>query len=496
MDGRGIKEKDKRSNMNLEAERGTLSAFINLEDFAHTLPFKITEEDFSNVTNKTIAKAVLQLVNSGQKLNKNLIVSTARTLAIDNFDEQTKDGQTLDEIIALKPSLEEATTYIRQLKKESMKRAARSDLKNLMDYIQTTDDPLSAILTKFEDTVLSVTSSADFAENQGIKLADIIDRELDFFGNNPGSNGLDIGMPHWQERIGGIANGLVHCIIATNKTGKSNVGMNAAFETAKHLPVLYIDTEMDESIVATRIFSILTKLPTNLLKLGHWNNPEHDDHKFWNRVQQGKEEYKKLNITYIKAAGKQVVDMIPAMRRWVIQNNVASEGKFPQGLIIYDYVKLADFNDLKRFGLQEFQLLGLNMSALKDFCNKYKVPCLTFGQTNREDDSTINCLGASKRIADLVDSVSLFKTKTDELLVKDPNGSHLMRVFVSRHGPGTAENEHIQMQYDKLTGQIGELGIFTFKQKEETEEREWTGKRKPKKTHNATAQEILDGEGL
>jgi len=481
--------------MNIEAERGALSALINLDDFAFTLPFKLSEDDFSNVTNKVIAKVVLHLVETGQKPNKNLILSTAKTLALDNFDEITKSGAELNDIIALKPKSDEALMYVRQVKKESMKRTAKSQLRNLADYVDSTEDTLSTILTRFEDTVLSVTSSVDYTENQAIKLADIIDQELAFLGENPGNMGLDIGMPNWQERVGGLSNGLVHAIIATNKTGKSNIGMNAALQISKHLPVLYIDTEMDKSLVTTRIFSILTKLPTNMIKKGFWNDPTKDEYEHWPRIQAGKEEFKQLNITYIRAAGKQVTDMIPAMRRWVIQNKVGAEGKFPQGLIIYDYVKLADFNDLKRFGLQEWQLLGLSMSALKDFCNKYQVPCLTFGQTNREDDSTINCLGASKRIADLVDSVSLFKAKTPELQAQDPNGTHLLRVFVARHGPGTAEDEHIQMQYDKSTGQMSELGMFKFKQK--APETETYHKRGRKKKHDdPTVEEILEGDGF
>ncbi len=478
---------------NLEAEKGVLSALINIDDFAFTLPFKLTEEDFVNTTNRVIARVVLSIIDSGQAPNKNLILSTAKTLAIDNFDEITKSSKELNDIISLKPASDEALTYVRQLKKESMKRTAKTQLKNLVNYVENTEEPLSEILTKFEDTILSVTSSTDYSENQAIKLADIIDRELDFLGNNPGNVGLDIGMPNWQERVGGLANGLVHAIIATNKTGKSNIGMNAALNISKHLPVLYLDTEMDESLVSVRIFSILTKLSTKMLKEGFWNDPHNDSYENWPRIQAGKKEYKDLNITYIKANGKQVVDMIPAMRRWVIQNKVAAEGKFPQGLIIYDYVKLSSFNDMKRFGMEEWQLLGLNIGALKDFCNKYKVPCLTFGQTNREDDSSIRCLGASKRIADLADSISLFKQKDPELLMKDPNGSHLLRVFVARHGPATADDEHIQVQYDKATGQISELGMFKFERK--APETETSYKRKSKKSHDATAAELMEDFG-
>jgi hypothetical protein len=210
------------------------------------------------------------------------------------------------------------------------------------------------------------------------------------------------------------------------------------------------------------MLSNLIKVPTKIIKEGFWNDPEHDHHMFWHRIQQGAKDFKDLDITYIHAAGKQVTDMIPAMRRWVIQNKASAEGKFPQGLIVFDYLKLAGTGDMRRFDLKEYQLLGLQAGALKDFCNKYAIPCITFGQTNREDDDTINCLGASKRLADLVDSITLFKQKDEELLVKDGHGSHLFRIFIARHGPGTNFDEHIQMQYDKDTGVIGELGMYTY----------------------------------
>ena len=147
--------------------------------------------------------------------------------------------------------------------------------------------------------------------------------------------------------------------------------------------------------------------------------------------------------------------------------------------------------------MQEYQLLGLQASALKDFCNKYEIPCITFGQTNREDDNSINCLGASKRLADLVDSITLFKQKDEELLVKDGHGSHLFRVFIARHGPGTNFDEHIQMQYDKDTGQIGELGMFTFTKRDAEWEKKKTKRAKragASKDDEPTMDEILESE--
>ena len=68
--------------MNLEAERGTLASLITITDFGHTLPFKLTIEDFANATNQMLAQCILEIIDNGQKPTKNLIASTAKNLAI------------------------------------------------------------------------------------------------------------------------------------------------------------------------------------------------------------------------------------------------------------------------------------------------------------------------------------------------------------------------------------------------------------------------------
>ena len=68
-------------------------------------------------------------------------------------------------------------------------------------------------------------------------------------------------------------------------------------------------------------------------------------------------------------------------------------------------------------------------------------------------------LGA-KRIIENVSSVTLFKRKTEDERALDANGSHLMRVFMSRFGPGTP-NAYINLGADLSCGQFNELNIGT-----------------------------------
>lgn len=448
--------------MNLEAENATIAALIGTPDFATTLPFKLTEDDFFEHGNKLIIKVINKLMADGvTKFSKELINSTARDMNLTEFAARTKDGEVIDELSKRIISKDEATVFLKQVKKESLRFAAILNLESLTDYLGSTDESLIKMLAKCEDTIFKLTSSADFSENTIIRLSDEVDEYIKFLCNNPGQDGLDIGFTEWQRRLGGIGNGKVHMVIATNKTGKSTIGLHAARLLSKFIPVLVVDTEMTKEDQILRTLGMITKVPYEKIKEGNWTNPKHDDYKFYDRLMQGIKDFKKLDINYLSASGKSVIDMIPTMRRWVIQHKASSDGKFPRGLIVYDYLKLTSYEELAKAKLQEWQKLGLDAGALKDFAIKYKIPVITFGQTNREDDDTINCLGASKRLADLCDSITLFKAKTPEILAKDPIGTHLMRVFVSRHGPSTDFNQHIRINFDKSIGYLEELGLYT-----------------------------------
>lgn len=479
--------------MNLEAEKGTIAAFLTIENFAATLPFKLLEDDFFEDSNKIIIKVINKLIEDGKEsLSKKAIISTAFDMGLTSFNGLTKDGLLIDELEELRPSKDDALLFVKQVKKESIKHVTTLKLKDLNKYINTTPDSLSQIMTKCEDTIFGITSSTDYEENKVIDLAKNIREYINALGDNPGDNGLDIGFPEWQKRVGGVANGRVHMFIATFKTGKSTIGARAALLLSKHIPVLMVDTEMDENIQRLRMFAMLTKIPYKLLEDGYWKNPKHPDFKYYSRIQQGLDEFEKYNIKYLNAIGKTVNDMVPAMRRWIIENKASSDTKNPRGLIVYDYLKLVGIQELVKAKIQEYQQLGLDTIALKNFANKYKVPIITFGQTNREDDMTANCLGASKRIADNVDSLTLFKEKTPEILTKDPQGSHLLRVFAARHGPATRYGEHISLDFDKSVGHMAETGFFTPKSEEE-QPKKWTPKQ-AKQTHDATTEELIDGQ--
>jgi hypothetical protein len=347
------------------------------------------------------------------------------------------------------------------------------------NYLATTTDSLSTIIGKVEDVVVSNADLLDQGEHSIKPLTESVWDLVDSMADDPGHLGLDLGLPVWTSKVGQIRNGSLTFIAAIAKAGKSQFGLRQALTVAHkyNLPVLLVDSELNKPEQQIRMVGMLAKVPYQYIESGYWklNDKElidagiDDENERKKIIECGKrlrdpkyrELIDKLPIDYFKVSGVGIQEAIPYMRRWLMRKVKPSrDAKFPQCLIVYDYIKLSTLAELKGSGLQEYQLHGLNVSALHDFANKYHIPILTFGQTNREIDDSFDCVAGAKRIVENATSISLYKRKTDKELGMDPNGSHLMRVFGARFGEST-QGGYINLNADLSCGYFQELGMGT-----------------------------------
>ena len=72
------------------------------------------------------------------------------------------------------------------------------------------------------------------------------------------------------------------------------------------------------------------------------------------------------------------------MRKWIYQHVGFDEnGQTKDCLIVYDYLKLMGSESISS-AMQEYQVLGFQITKLHNFMVKYDVPCLSFVQLNRD----------------------------------------------------------------------------------------------------------------
>ncbi len=486
---------------NIAAEKLLLSSFIRYPmrffDFAEYL----SEEDFTLSHNKAIFLSIrsLMLDKKSDSISKSKIISEAKSIGYDNFMSMTKNGEVLDDLISEKTNETDIGNSFLEVKRQSLRRAYSEGADNIQAYLSSTSDPLDKIIANVENMIVSKTVVLDYGRHAIKNMTKGLKDFVSDLAKNTGHLGLDIGFPIWQSRCGQIRNGSITFIAATSKAGKSQLGLRAGLTVAHklNLPVLLVDSELSEADQKIRLVGMLAKVPYNIIETGYWrltadelkakNITDDDverileygrrlrDDRFWEIAE-------KLPIDYMQISGMSVQEVIPHMRRWLLTKvKPSKDSKFPECLIIYDYIKLANVDELKGGKIAEYQVHGLNVAGLHDFCKDYNIPILTFGQTNREIDDNFNCVAGSKRIVENVDSISLIKKKTEEEKSMDPTGTHLMRVWAGRHGSGT-DSSHINVQANLEYGEFTELNLSTvnFAEVKAKKLEDWKKKRKGK----------------
>lgn len=234
-----------------------------------------------------------------------------------------------------------------------------------------------------------------------------------------------------------------------------------AVQTAIHLaiknkiPVLYLDTEMTRLTQQfVRMLSNISGIPYQDILKGRFDNSR-------DRVFEAKDTLENSRLFHKKIAGKPFPEVMSIVRRWVHQEVGLVNGKANDCLIIYDYFKLSNADDLQH--MREDQAIGFQMMTLNDFCVNHEIAALALGQTNRDgitrEDSGV--VGLSDRLAQLCTSLTLLKRKTPEEIVEDgkENGNLKLIPLECRFGPGLDFGDYINMQLFGANAKIIEVGL-------------------------------------
>ena len=157
-------------------------------------------------------------------------------------------------------------------------------------------------------------------------------------------------------------------------------------------------------------------------------------------------------------AGQPFENILSIMRKWVYQEvGFDSNGRTKDCLIVYDYLKLMGSESISS-SMQEYQVLGFQITQLHNFCVKYDVPCLSFVQLNRDGitKESTDVVSGSDRLIWLCTSFSIFKLKSAEEIADDTeeNGNRKLVPIVARHGAGLDDGDYVNMN---MFGKFGKI---------------------------------------
>ena len=463
---------------NIASEKVFLAGVIKFPDKLFEYVEYLDEDDFQNSATRMTFEALRSLVleKEATKVTKSKLVSEAKALGHQNYLAATKNGEWIDELLSEEVDENEIDGFFLEVKRQSLKSQYVDAFVEMRDYLSATDDPLSIMIGKVENAIVSKVNIIDKGEHAIEDMREGFQEFINSVADDPGHMGLDLGYPIWQERIGQIRNGSFTFLVGTTGSGKSQFGMRAAITAArKGLPVLYLDSELNKKDQWIRMAAMIAKIPSEYIETGVWRMTEReliehgiDDSQTRKEIMAHGRKLKeprlweavdRMPIFYQSISGLSVPDVLPHMRRWLLTHvKPDRETRVPQCLIVYDYIKLSMTNEISRGILQEWQQNGLHIAQLHDFINKYNVPLLGFGQTNNELISGIKAVAGGKRISENVDSVSYLKRKTDAERANDGSGTHMMENFKSRFGKGLW-GSYINYNADLSCGFFEELEI-------------------------------------
>lgn len=463
---------------NAAAEFGLLAGLCRNPDVYFKLQQYLSVDDFTNKPHKdffTVLQRFILQANGTVLITQPGLLAEASALGMKDFYETCRDGELIEACLDHESTPQDVAKSFKLVKNESTKRGYWEFLKKQEKYLKETTDDVGDIVDHIDGALINLSNRLQcVVEDDIIHLPSRTRQIINELAENPGEMGVPIGLSTWQRSIGGLRNGSVTFVAATAKAGKSQLGVRAALEVSKNIPVLYCDSELNEVANQVRACGMFNEINYEILETGYWKSDpskivaEGYDKTFAMECQLAKtalnddsnwKQYEEQhNLHYKKMTGMTAREMLPFLRRWVIQNvGLNNDGRVPRCLIVWDYIKLARIDEVQKMGVGAHDVIGDACMALHDFAEEFNLPILAFGQTNRQLDIDINMIAGAKKIVELVDSVSLFRKKDADDLSRDPNGTHEMYNLVSRHGKGLST--YVNIKADLGIGKFEELGV-------------------------------------
>jgi replicative DNA helicase len=448
----------------LAAERAVLSALCQYGLDA-LLECSFLDVDHFSENNKLHYNCIKSCLDKGGNVDLTLILSSAKELGCESIISTNDEVSFIRSLFTLPIQTENVSQYYAKLVKLKIARDLEKTLRKCTNEIANIsgEESIADLLSIIERPFLEITSSVHNTDNRVELISANIDEHIQYLIDNPNTMpGLSSGFPQWDEAIGGgLRRGGVNLIAARTGCGKSMFSNCAGIHNAKNgIPVLYLDTEMDDESQKDRLLANLSNIPTKEISSGNFgNNPLSIK-----KVKEAANTLKSIPYHYINISGQDFENILSVARKWIYQHvGFNDDGTTKDCLIIYDYLKLMSSDSMSN-GMQEYQVLGFQITQLHNFCVKYDVPCLSFVQTNREGitKESSDIVSGSDRLAWLCTSLTVFKVKSDEEQAEDRSNG-LERPFnrklvpiKARYGGGLEDGNYINIMMEGEYGRLTE----------------------------------------
>jgi replicative DNA helicase len=444
----------------LASERAVLAALCQYGLDCYLEIDFVDADHFTDDMNQLLFHCVHKSVSENSKVELASILSAANSLGVHESLNNKQEISFIRSLFNFPIHKENAKSHAIKIAKLKLARDLKKTLKACEKDLDSTngDEDVMDLISKVEAPILDATADIYQSSNKKTEIiGEDIDDYIEFLSENVSDNvGIPTGFPRYDAAIGGgLRRKCVDLVAARPKVGKSMFGDAVAMNVSNlGIPVLMLDTEMSKEDHLNRMLANLSGVDINKISTGKFTeNPLEKE-----KVEKAADKLKEIPYHYISIAGQSFENILAIMRKWIYQHVGFDEaGVTNDCLIVYDYLKLMGSEGISS-SMQEYQVLGFQITQLHNFMVKYDVPCLSFVQLNRDGitKESTDVVSGSDRLIWLCTSFSIFKMKSEEEVAEDKveNGNRKLVPVVSRHGEGLDDGDYVSM---KMFGKIGRL---------------------------------------
>lgn len=450
----------KKTLEDLASERAVLAALCQYGLDCYLEIDFVDADHFTDDMNQLLFHCIHKSVSENSKVELASILSAANSLGVHESINNKQEISFIRSLFNFPIHKENAKSHAVKIAKLKLARDLKKTLKACEKELDATngDEDVMDLISKVEAPILDATADIYQSSNKKTEIiGEDIDDYIEYLSENVSDNvGIPTGFPRYDAAIGGgLRRKCVYLIAARPKVGKSMFGDAVAMNVSRiGVPVLMLDTEMSKEDHLNRMLANLSGVDINKISTGKFTeNPLEKE-----KVEKAAQELKDIPYHYISIAGQSFENILALMRKWIYQHVGFDEaGVTNDCLIVYDYLKLMGSEGISS-SMQEYQVLGFQITQLHNFMVKYDVPCLSFVQLNRDGitKESTDVVSGSDRLIWLCTSFSIFKMKSEEEIAEDKieNGNRKLVPVVARHGCGLDDGDYISMN---MFGSIGKL---------------------------------------
>ena len=420
---------------NQHAERAAAATILQNPDFLTEMDGRLDLEAFKNPANRAIIQLALDLYNGGYtKFDKELLrnrIVLVPVPGIENYQMQNY----VEALLTADVESVNFGNYLEELRSSHLKDSLHKTLNRLIGEVANAKPTQASTLLGKLQTELYDLDSGINRNDEPVDIGKTIKETIYGLVDKP-LVGIPTGIDLLDDMTLGWIPKKFYFIGARPGEGKSAFLLQctahaAFFAKAKRVPVLYLDTEIDDKEFKIRLTGHLAGVDTKIIQQGLWLK----DPRMKENVDKALFFVHKIGGVYHKEMpGYSLSNVVNTIRKYVYSHGV--------GLVIFDYIEepTDEGGDKARW-----EKVGLVARTLKKYAQILEIPIVAALQQNREgaDKSRVSArmYAESDDVFKKADGAMALNRKSGEEIKKETiaAGTHRLQILKGRYH-GTSYN--------------------------------------------------------